>query len=608
MMRKILAGPRKIWIGFAAAAVLLTAGFALCMMLSGKVLSQSADYRLMELLENRRMAVMSSIATQSRSLSGCARMIGKQEGSLEELAPDLPKMFYDLTLADKAALTDMNGLGLDIWGKSADISGSEAYARIRQGAESAVCIYDLPDGSGTNFLMLQTVQRGGKDEFILAAAYKLEDISQALLRSAGAVNDACLLIDRSGNVLMRTERTENWPNLIERIEYDNAGNAASAQKLAEALLSEDSGVILYTYYGEKWYCAFTELGLNDWLLAYRVNAMELEYMQSAFHTYYGVLYVFLFAILICLAVLFGLRDERIRRDKRLDEQNLRASRECLRILAGHPGAILCDTDLRTNKTYLYGNFMTVLGRDPVLTNFPFDAVRVGMIGDEDANKIASAVDKAKRGMERVQAEISVRNADGSSRVCRLRVYVMRDENGEMYRVITRIAEQNENQSAIGAAADGEDPVVMSRVAAQNRMDEKIRSGSCALMLVDIDNSSGLAERFGNEQSEKIIARIGEELARAAAPDEIFARLGGDEYALLISGEPDEGMLNERSAALQRRIARVGEEFDTTLTASFGTAVTDKDTRSFDELYYRADTAQYLAKQSGRKKSLIYRQD
>ena len=609
MRRKILAGPRKIWIGFAAAAVLLTISFCLLAFLSQSVLRGSSNYRLMELLENRRTAVMSSIATQQEGIAACARKTGEQQGSMEELVKELPALFYEMTAADKVALTGLDGIGVNVHGNAADVSATEAYEKIVAGADSAVGIYEEPDGDGVSFLMLHAVERGGEREFILAAAYEIEDISEYLLRGANGVNDACLLIDRKGDVLMRTERTENWSNLIDRIEYDDASNAQSAQQMQRLLAAEHSGVVPYEYYGEKWYCAFTELGLNDWLLAYRVNAMELEYVQGALHTYQGVLYLVLLAILIGLAVMFGLRDERMRRDRRLDEQNLRAGRECLRILGGHPGAILCDTDLRTNKTYLYGNYMTVLGRDPVLTNFPFDAARVGMIGEEDAKRIAEAVDKTKRGMEGAQTDITVRNADGQMRWCRLRAYVMRDENGEAFRVICRIVDQKENAGASEPVQTGADEAgLMSRHAAQAMMDEKIRMGSCAMLLVDIDNSSRLAEKFGNEQSEKIMAKIGEELTKKAAPGEIVARLGGDEFAILVTGTPEESALRERSERVQALVAKVGDEFDAPLTASVGSAVADKETQSFDELYFRADTAQYMAKQSGRKKALIYRED
>lgn len=605
--RKISIRIGRMWICFLVAAALLTTGFGLNAALSVRVLSQNADYRLMEILENRRVAVQANIESHMLNLTACAQSICEQEGSLEELAARYPALLQEMTGAQKVALVDMSGAGRNTDGEAVDLSGSDIYTRIAQGEESAVAIGESKEDGQTYFKMAVAVERGGEREFILVAYYRIEDICEYLLRSSGAVNDACLLIDRQGNVLMRTERTESWDNLIDRIEYDDEGNGENARMLASLIEKEDQGSVTYTYYGEKWYCAFAELGLNDWLLAYRVQAVELEYVQGALMAYNWALYAVLLAVLIWIAAMYGLRDERIRRDRRIEDLNRRASRECLRILAGHPGAILCDTDLRTNKTYLYGSFMSVLGRDPVLTNYPYDAVRVGMISDEDAARIVEAVDRSKRGHEHVQTDITLRNADGSERACRLRVYVMRDENGELFRVISRIVEIGQSAARPeGEQMDAEN--LISRHAAQADMDEKIKAMPCALMLLDIDNSSRLAEKFGAEESEKVMRRIIEELTRRAPADEQIARLGGDEFALLIPHEMDENALREISARIQSCVAAIGDEFDTPLTASVGSAVSPKDGTSFDELYFKADTAQYMAKQSGRKKLLIYRED
>ncbi|MDO4739840.1 MAG: diguanylate cyclase [Eubacteriales bacterium] len=590
------------------AALLLSVGVGLVAALSDRVLLDNARYRLTEQMESRRMAVRSSIDAQQHGIAVCAEKIGPQQGELSELVQQLPRLFYEVSSADRVALTDMKGVGLNIHGEHTDISGSEAYQEILAGTRSAVCVYELPDGGGENLMMAHVVHREDGEDLILAAAYQVEDISEYLLRSAGAVNDSCLLIDREGNVLMRAGRSERAENLIEKIRSDDSANEQSAQMLSGELGSASGGVVSYIYHGEKWYCAFAELGINDWLLAYRVNAVELEYVQRVLRTYLLVLYIVLLAALLGVAALFGLREERVRREKRLDDQSLRASRECLRILAGHPGAILCDTDLRTNKTYLYGNFMSVLGRDPVLTNFPFDAVRVGMIGEDDAKRIGQTMHSARHGTERAQTDISVRNADGSLRWCRLRAYAMRDEAGEPYRIICRILDQSDSARSAGPASAPEDASMMSRIAAQRRMEEKIRAGSCALILVDIDNPAGVAEKLGNEQSEKLMAQIGRELVRTAGAEEIVARLGGDEFAVLIPGVPDEAALRERSNRLQSCIARVGYEYEVALSSSVGTAASGGEAGSFDELYFQADTAQYMAKQSGRKKSLIYRED
>lgn len=589
---------------FLTATLVLTAGFIASALLTGGILSRNASYRLMEMLETRCSSVKSGIEAQLESLQIVAGQIARSEGGPEELWSDAPALLKELTGADKVALTDMDGIGRLSDGSEADISNSDVYSRILQGDAGAVCIGATTDEDDITFLMASAIERDGERVMILAASYQVEDISKYLLR--GTTADACLLVDRQGNVLMRAERTDDWDNVIERVRSDDEANRKSADKLADMLQNNSSGTISYKYHGEKWFLAFQKLGVNDWLLAYRVQAVELEYMSGAIASYHWLLYVLALAMLAWLVVAFWLQEEHRRADKRLEEQNLRASRECLRILAGHSGAILCDTDLRTNKTYLYGSFLTIFGRDPVFTNFPYDAARVGVFSEEDAKRVAACMDQARRGVERAQMELSVLNADGSMRWCRLRAAIMCDENGEPFRVISRIVDISDNARVEVPLQEQGD--LMSRHAAEISMNEKIQAMPCALMLMDIDNSSRLVDKFGNEEIEKILSHVIEELKRTAGRDDLLARLGGDEFAVLIPGEMDEAALRERSARMQACIVKIGERFDVPITASVGTAVSPKDGLSFDELYFKADTAQYMAKQSGRQKLLIYRED
>lgn len=605
--RRITIRLGKVWICFLIVAVVLTASFILCDVLTARVLAQNAEYRLMEMLESRRVSLLYSITTQQEGIAACAEKIGQRQGDLRQLIKGLPSLMYELLSAQSVALTDMDGKGIDVSGREVDITGSDLYAQILQGADSSVDIAKSPKDGETHFHVASVVRRNGEARFILTASYATASISESLLRTSDA-SDVSLLVNRKGDVLMRTERTQEWNNLIERLRDIDAENEGSAEELSSLLQNSSSGFVPYQYHGEKWYSAFKELGINDWLIVYRVQAVELEYIRGILQSYLWILYTLLLCGMAWLAFALDKRDERLYSDRRLQDQNLRASRECLRILAGHPGAILCDTDLRTNKTYVYGGFMSVFGRDPVLTNFPFDAARVGMMSEEDAARVADVMAEARHGVERAQAEITMQSVDDAPRPCRLRAYVMRDENGEPFRVISRISEMTEEKAAPTETAQIPGSVLLSGAEAKKKMNEKIQAAPCTLLLVDIDNSLRLSEKLGSEESEKILSRIIEEITSSAGKGDLLARLGGDEFAILFPREMDENALRERANEIQNCIMRVGDEFDILLTASAGSAVSPKDGVSFDELYFKADTAQYMARQSGNKKLLMYRED
>jgi diguanylate cyclase (GGDEF)-like protein len=115
----------------------------------------------------------------------------------------------------------------------------------------------------------------------------------------------------------------------------------------------------------------------------------------------------------------------------------------------------------------------------------------------------------------------------------------------------------------------------------------------ALVLADMDNLKHVNDAHGHAEGNRAIRRVAEALAANAPAGTDVARVGGDEFALLVGGSLSDAQT--LSNQLKRLVARDG------LDLSFGWAARPEDGESSLELFRKADDRLYAAKLLGRNR-------
>jgi len=120
----------------------------------------------------------------------------------------------------------------------------------------------------------------------------------------------------------------------------------------------------------------------------------------------------------------------------------------------------------------------------------------------------------------------------------------------------------------------------------------------AMIIMDIDNFKRINDRFGHAAGDAALRQIGKIMLQRLRKSDIFARLGGEEFGMLLPTTSP-----QKAAKLAEELRRViaetpvifnGEPF--MITASFGVTAGQSD---IDELVRHADMAMYQSKESGR---------
>lgn len=123
----------------------------------------------------------------------------------------------------------------------------------------------------------------------------------------------------------------------------------------------------------------------------------------------------------------------------------------------------------------------------------------------------------------------------------------------------------------------------------------------SVIMTDIDRFKCINDKFGHAAGDLALVHFAKSLVENRRKEDIVARIGGEEFALLLPGAglPQATMLADRLCEKVGSTRLDMANYDLPMTSSFGVAtISDKDT-SLDDMIRRADRALYRSKRAGR---------
>lgn len=240
----------------------------------------------------------------------------------------------------------------------------------------------------------------------------------------------------------------------------------------------------------------------------------------------------------------------------------------------------------------------------------------GLFHPEDVPLLLDRIGELKKGSDYEIAQVRILSARGNYQWHRIRAAAIRHPDGRLQKVLGIVlnidAEKREEQLLQERAEQDPLTKLLNKTAARDRAEEylsRFRGGAeCALLIIDLDHFKQINDRFGHLYGDSVLARAAREISRLFRPQDIVARIGGDEFMVLMRGVSDRTLVEERCRRLLENIGSAFPGQKNVLSCSIGAALAPAHGRTYVELFQKADRALYCAKARGRNTGVIYSEE
>ena len=271
--------------------------------------------------------------------------------------------------------------------------------------------------------------------------------------------------------------------------------------------------------------------------------------------------------------------------------------------------VLFEWDVKRDTIVFSDTWESIFGFEPIRNDVWGHLAGGAFFHPDDVELMAQAISSMENGSNYEMVEVRIATAKGRYIWCRFRATAIRDDRADLKKIsgiIINIDAEKQSSQALQERAERDSLTkLLNKSAGRKQAEEYInRQGetvNCALLMIDLDNFKQINDRYGHLFGDTVLTQASRVLKKMFRSQDIIARMGGDEFMVLMRGISDEQLLKNRCRQLINVFSNTFRSLsqEVPLSCSVGVAVAPKHGLSYYELFQRADQAMYQAKAEGK---------
>jgi diguanylate cyclase (GGDEF)-like protein/PAS domain S-box-containing protein len=222
-----------------------------------------------------------------------------------------------------------------------------------------------------------------------------------------------------------------------------------------------------------------------------------------------------------------------------------------------------------------------------------------------------------------EGEVWLKRRSGEKFPAWVGITAVRDDEGDLVSYVcffSDISERKASEQRIHRLAYYDALTQLpNRTLFQDRLHSALQHGErhqewVVLMFLDLDRFKPINDSLGHAAGDRMLKEVAIRLCACVDSDDTVARMGGDEFTLLLQSQAQrEGALTRAIHVGEQILASLAQPFilegrEFFVTASIGIALSPQDGNELSQLMKNADTAMYHAKERGKNNFQFYQAD
>ena len=288
----------------------------------------------------------------------------------------------------------------------------------------------------------------------------------------------------------------------------------------------------------------------------------------------------------------------------------------LNIILAQTENIIFEWDLLADTIFFSDTWERIFGYAPITQNFG-KAVSAALshLHPDDVPLLFHHLNLLKNGISYQAIDGRIAHADGHFLWCRFRATAIFDDSGNICKlvgIIINIDEEKREATALRTQAEHDSLTkLLNKQAAQEKVIQYLQDSAggvgCVLMIIDLDDFKHVNDQHGHMVGDFVLSQCATEIRNLFRPLDIVARIGGDEFMVLMKDISDEKIVEQRCIQLATALRTMQQPYlpEQTISCSIGASFAPQHGTSYYDLFIAADQALYHAKNLGKNQFAFY---